>query len=98
MNTGDLCESILDALMTSWADDKAKSRKDSREQSLAVIRGVVEPVTADLERRLEMARGALVLAKKYGDYDPLSDAIIALSAPLEIAAPLAPVEGGTVDE
>jgi hypothetical protein len=36
-------------------------------QSLAVIKGVVEPVIADLERRLGMARGALEAEVKYLD-------------------------------
>ena len=59
MNTNDLYESILNALIESWADDPTHTVAESREQSLAVIKHVVQPVIADLERRLEMARGAL---------------------------------------
>lgn len=45
----DLSNSILDALMTSWADDKTKSLKDSRGQSIAAIRGVLEQARITVE-------------------------------------------------
>jgi len=50
VNIDTLSASILDALIQSWADDPTHTIEESREQSLAVIKGVVEPALADLEQ------------------------------------------------
>jgi len=53
MNTDDLTQQILDALVESWETDETATPAESLEQSLAVIRGVVEPSYSALEAELE---------------------------------------------
>jgi hypothetical protein len=53
MNTNDLTQLILDALVESWETDETETPAESLEQSLAVIKGVVEPSYSALEAELE---------------------------------------------
>jgi hypothetical protein len=85
MNTNDLCESILDALIHSWADDPTHTVAESREQSLAVIKHVVDPVIAEHERDYALIR------ENWNDAETrIADLERAITL---LGAPLAPVEG-----
>jgi hypothetical protein len=106
MNNNDLTQLILDALIESWETDETKTPAESLEQSLAVIKGAVEPAIADLERRLEMARVALISVKiricfinhpreamHNGQPDWSKQIELIEQALAQLAAPLGPVEG-----